>query len=338
MRYFLKRCGFQELGSIIEGGKPSRGRYLMSSLNKEIVSFFPPLSITIPNDTAILPIIPLYTRKKTYCSYVYHNSKYTGSTAKNKRNEYRIYINNAMEGGKLYIEAGDIIIMRKGFSVEKDGINNDGLLYYIDVIKDHTSGIYVNLSRIIEDYPVRGSYGIYDGFIDYFEEQVASISQNGEVKDIEIDKSVTDRIKKSSAENRNNIFNSATFRDFVLAGYGNSCALTGMKADDILGKGLDVVYIRPLYCGGSCMPDNGIALRSDLSYSFVSGEFTLNDDYQVMIHPSSTNKELSPFSLKQILVPQNSFFRPSKESLEYHRNIIFGSFLDYDLKLAEDGR
>lgn len=336
MKYFLKRCGFQELGSIGEDGKPKRGRYLLSSHFSEVVSLFPPLSREIPNDTAVLPIIPLYTRKKTYCNYVYHNSKYTGTDAKHKRNEYRIYLNNILEGNRLYLEAGDIVVIRKSAFAE---IQDAGeTVYFMDVIKDHCSGLYVNLSRVIEKSPAHGGFGIYDGYIDYFEEQVASIIRNGEVRDIEIDKSVTDRIMKSTQENRNNIFNPATFRDFVLAGYGNACALTGMKADDILGKGLDVVYIRPLQDGGTCMPDNGIALRSDLSMGFVSGEFSLTNDYQVLVHPESADERLKFLSLRQIMVPQNPFFRPNRDSLEYHRKNIYGSFLeyDYDIKLADD--
>ena len=113
MKYFLKCCGFQELGSVGEDGKAKRGRYLMSSQCDEVVDFFPPLSIEIPNDTALLPFVPLYTRLKTYASYVYHNSKYTGSKAKHPRNEYRIYLNSELENHQLYISAEDIIVMRK---------------------------------------------------------------------------------------------------------------------------------------------------------------------------------------------------------------------------------
>ena len=124
MRYFLKRCGFQELGSVGEDGKPKRGRYLMSSKTDEVVDFFPPLSIEIPNDTAMLPIIPLYTRLKTYCSYVYHNSKYTGTTAKHARNEYRIYLNNEIENHQLYFTSEDIVIMRKSTTPTLDESGN----------------------------------------------------------------------------------------------------------------------------------------------------------------------------------------------------------------------
>ena len=326
MRYLLKCCGFQELGSVGEDGKPKRGRYLLSSHYKDIVDMFPPLSRTIANDAAVLPVIPLYTRKKTYCSFVYHNSKYTGTEAKHKRNEYRIYLNSALEGGRVYLEAADIVVIRKCLPSE---VQSDEVVYFLDVVKDHSSGLYSNLSKIINKSPIHGGFGIYDGYIEYYEELVASIIQNKEVKEIEIDKSVTDRIRKSTEQNQKEIFNKATFRDFVLAGYGNACAVTGMKSDDILGKGLDVVYIKPLQFGGSCMPENGIALRSDLSVNFVTGEFSLNDDYQIIVHPESGNEKLKTFSFRQIMVPPNSFFRPSRDSLKYHREHIFGSFLDH---------
>lgn len=78
MRYYLKRCGHQELGSIREG-KAQRGRYLLTSM--DAIDFFPSLSTTQLNDSALLPIIPLYSGKKIYCTYVYHNDKYHGSTA-----------------------------------------------------------------------------------------------------------------------------------------------------------------------------------------------------------------------------------------------------------------
>lgn len=326
MRYFLKRCGFQELGSVGEDGKAKRGRYLMSSQHDEVVDFFPALSIEIPNDTALLPIIPLYSRSKTYCSYVYHNSKYTGTKAKHPRNEYRIYLNSELEGHKLYFEAEDIVIFRKGMhpSYDKDGYEEE--FYYIDVIKDHASGNYVRLSRIIEEYPIRGGYGIYDGVLEGFEEKVKAFENGQVITDIHIDKSVTDRINKSTEQNKENIFNPATFRDFVLAGYGNACAVTGQSAESVLGEGIDVVYIRPKTAGGSCFPSNGIALTNKLSVAFVQGMFTLSDDYEVNVHAEVKDEELKGFHLKQIRVPPNPFFKPDLDSIHFHREHIYGSF------------
>lgn len=326
MRYFLKRCGFQELGSVGEDGKAKRGRYLMSSQHDEVVDFFPPLSIEIPNDTALLPIIPLYTRMKTYCSYVYHNSKYTGTTAKHPRNEYRIYLNSELEGHKMYFAAEDIVIFRKGqhYMFDKEGTEEE--FYYMDVVKDHSSGIYVKLSKLIEEYPIKGGYGIYDGELKSFEEKVKALEAGEVASDIHIDKSVTDRIDKSTVENKENIFNAATFRDFVLAGYGNACAVTGQTAGGLFGEGIDVVYIRPRMAGGSCFPNNGIALSKSISLMFVQGMFTLSKDFEIKVHPDVVDDELKKLHLRQIRVPPNKFFRPDQENLRYHREYVYGSF------------
>lgn len=145
--------------------------------------------------------------------------------------------------------------------------------------------------------------------------------------DIHIDKSVTDRIRKSTDENQANIFNPATFRDFVLAGYGNACAVTGQLAEGILGMGVDVVYIMPKSAGGSCMPSNGIALVKDLSLAFVRGEFTLSPRFEVMVHPECDNEQIRSYHLKQMRVPSNAFFRPAPESLRYHREKVYGAFI-----------
>lgn len=168
----MKCCGFQELGSVGEDGKAKRGRYLMSSQNDAVVDFFPPLSIEIPNDTALLPIVPLYTRLKTYANYVYHNSKYTGTKAKHPRNEYRIYLNNEMEAHQLYLKAEDIVVMRKSMLSSLSEFDGEQCVYYLDVVKDHSSALYLMLNRIIEDYPIKGGYGMYDGELEFFEDQV----------------------------------------------------------------------------------------------------------------------------------------------------------------------
>lgn len=326
MIYFLKSCGFQELGSVGEDGKAKRGRYLMSSQHDAVVDFFPPLSIEIPNDTALLPVVPLYTRLKTYVSYVYHNSKYTGTEAKHPRNEYRIYLNNEIEDHQLYFCAEDIVIMRRSTtpSISEDG--QEQYVYYLDVVKDHTSGEYLRLSRIIENYPIRGGYGMFDGEIDFFEKKVAAFENDQQATDIHIDKSVTDRIRRSTEENQANIFNPATFRDFVLAGYGNACAITGQLAEGILGMGVDVVYIKPKTEGGNCFPSNGIALTKQLSLAFVRGEFTLSERFEVIVHPDSENELLKEYHLRQMRVPPNKFFQPAEENLIYHRQNVYGSF------------
>ncbi len=326
MKYFLKRCGFQELGSVGEDGKAKRGRYLMSSLHNEVVSFFPPLTRDIPNDTAILAVVPLYLGKKTFCSYVYHNSKFTGTKAKHPRNEYRIYLNEEVEGHIHRFSAGDIVVFRKGSDSAHSNTRSEEDFYYVDVISNHSSSTYLRLSMAIEEYPINGGYGILEGVINEFETKVAELENSQYTADVYVDESVIDRINKSTEKNKENIFNAATFRDFVLAGYGNACAVTGQKINGYMGEGLDVVYIRPREDGGTCMPNNGIPLERGLSMAFVQGKFTLSNDYEVVEHPSNDLEMVKKYRGKQIRVPHVIFFRPSLESIEYHRKFIFGSF------------
>ena len=323
MRYFLKRCGFQELGSVGADGKPKRGRYLMSSLHKDIVSFFPPLTTMVLNDTALLPIIPLYNGKKTYCNYVYHNRKFFSKGGSNPRNEYRIYLNTVVDNNCYYICSEDIVIMRKS---ETPRLNDDGTeqyFYYLDIINDHSSQDYVKYSRIIEDSPVKGAYAMFEGTIDFFEAKISKIKDDEDTSEINIDKSVLTRIQKNISNNCTGVFNSATFRDFVLAGYRNSCAITDEKDT----RNIDVVYIRPIDNGGSCMPNNGIALSKTLSLAFLTGRFTISTNNTVIVHPQNDDENLNAYANTNLFVPSLEFFRPDKESLQYHRNYVFGSFL-----------
>lgn len=325
MKYYLKKCGFQELGSVGDDGKAKRGRYLMTSMNADVLAFFPPLSKDILNDTAVLPIIPLYTGKKTYCNYVYHNDKFNGSSAKHKRNEYRIYLNTELEDHCYYFESQDIVIMRaeRVGSVEDD---EEQQVYFLDVLKDHSSGEYISLSRYIEDYPITGGYAIFDGELDFFEARVEYIKNNDYETDIVIDPTVTKRIEQSGNEAKANLFNPATFRDFVLAGYGNACAVTGKKTENTFGEGIDVVYIKPRGDGGSCLPSNGLPLIKDMSMLFVQGYFTLSDKLEILVHPQSTISLLNELHLQQIRIPPKTLFQPDKENLEYHRTHVFGTF------------
>ena len=328
MRYYLKKCGFQELGSVGDDGKPRRGRYLMTSMNPKILELFPPLSKDVLNDCAVLPVIPLYTGKKTYCNYVYHNSKFNGSTAKHKRNEYRIYLNTEIENHCYYFEAQDIMIMRaEEVSDAEDG--EDQIVYFLDLLKDHSSGEYIRLSCYIENYPVNGGYAVYEGKLEDFEARVKAFRDNQYETDIVIDPSVTKRIEQSTGEAKSNLFNPATFRDFVLAGYGNACAITKRKIENAMGGGIDVVYIKPRSEGGTCLPSNGLPLDRSLSMLFVEGYFTLSDNYEILVHPESTSEILKELNLRQMKVPPNALFRPDKENLAFHRENIYGSFLKH---------
>lgn len=324
MKYYLKKCGHQELGSVGSDGVAHRGRYLLTSMDDGVMSLFPPLSTAQLNDSALLPIIPLYSGKKVYCNYVYHNDKFHGSTAAHPRNEYRIYLNKALENDQLYFRTDDIMIMRSEEIRNED--NELQTVYLMDLIRDHASPEYAQLNDVISNYPIRGGYGIFDGFLPYFERQVEAmkLSTNSNVV---VDNTVTQRIVSNGTDSLAGLFNAATFRDFVMVGYGNLCAITGTVIKYESYMNLEAAHIKPKSHGGLYLPNNGLALNRDLHWAFDKGFFTLNDNLEVQVHPRTTSDYLQSLNGKQIRVPSNPFFVPDIECVRYHRGAVYGLFL-----------
>lgn len=321
MKYYLKKCGFQELGSV-KNGKPQRGRYLLTSMNKEVLEMFPPLSETQLNDSAILPIIPLYSGKKVYCNYVYHNDKFHGSTAVHPRNEYRIYLNKELEEQQLLFTENDIIIIRSAEIAEDE---ESQIIYYLDYLKNNGIALYDKLNKIIEAYPINGGYGIFEGTIPEFEEKISQLAKPDDCE-VAIDDTVTNKIA-TSVDNMAALFNAVSFRDFIMVGYDNLCAITGTVIKYESYMNLEAAHIKPKSHGGLFLPNNGIALCRDLHWAFDKGFFTLDDDLRVIVHPKITSEYLNSFNGKKIRVPSNQFFVPDLDNVRYHRENVYGLFL-----------
>lgn len=323
MKYYLKKCRHQELGSVGADGRPHRGRYLLTSKNKVVLSFFPPLSTAQFNDSALLPIIPLYSGEKIYCNYVYHNDKFHGSTAGSPRDEYRIYLNKALEGHQILFRVGDIIVFRKEEITLDD---EQQTVYLMDLIQERASAEYLMLDRIISDYPIIGGYGIYEGTLEFFENRAGNLRQLNEAP-VRIDDTVTRRVKKENNNAIANLFNAASFRDFVMAGYDNLCAITGtvIRYGDYMN--LEAAHIKPRSHGGLYLPSNGLALGRDLHWAFDKGFFTFNDNLEVVVHPRAASDYLHSLAGRRIRIPGNPFFVPDVNNIRYHRENVFGLFL-----------
>lgn len=332
--YYLKKCGHQELGSIGEDGKPHRGRYLLTSMDPAILDFFPHLSTTQLNDSALIPIIPLDTCRKVYCNFVYHNDKYHGSTAKHPRNEYRLYLNKALENDEMLFKKDDIVVFRQAsvdsiYSSDVDLSEHcEQIVYLMMLVQDKMSALYKELDNVIENYRIRGGYGLYDKRIDLFEAKADSLNLDNPVE-VDIDNSVTERITSENHDEEliANLFNSASFRDFVLTGYGNLCAITGQVIRHENLMNLEAAHIKPRSHSGLYLPNNGIALCRDMHWAFDKGFFTINDDYTVRVHPKINSELLSSYNGKQIRLPNNPFFIPDINNLHYHQECIYGLFL-----------
>lgn len=319
MKYYLKKLGRQELGSVDSNGRTHRGRYMYISKDVNALSFFPPLSSIIINDCALIPMLPLYLKKKVYCNYVYHNDKLISPTG--TRNEYRIYLNSQLEEKQLLFKQDDIVIMKKD-DIEVD--SKQQTVYFMDLLSNHSSTMYKFCDHEISSSMLKGGHGIYDGLIVEFEEKVDAIKHHGEV-DVLIDDSVTEKIKGKEKEIAE-LFNSSSFRDFVLVGYSNICAVTKTVIKWNSYNNLEAAHIKPRSHGGLFMPDNGIALCRDIHWAFDKGFFTIDKDLKVVVHKDIQSDYLRSFDGKMLTIPSNPFFVPNQENLKYHQENVFGLF------------
>ncbi|RKM55445.1 HNH endonuclease [Butyrivibrio sp. CB08] len=333
MRYYLKKLGSQELGSV-KNGKAQRGRYIYISKDSDVLDFFPQLSKTVVNDSAVLPIIPLYgdSRLKIYCNYIYHNDKF--STSSGTRDEYRIYSNSSLENNKLLFETGDILIFRAEEKKNTDedseeswGYENNAKMYFLYLCCPQDD-LYSFCSKVIDDSTIRGGgHAIYDGQIKKVEEKIAQIyGEDAESIDAVIDDTVTAKAQDGDVDSMANLFNSISFRDFVMNGYEYKCAITRNVIRYGTFMNLEAAHIQPRSHQGLYLPSNGIAMCRDMHWAFDKGMFTIDDGLCVRVHPDISSEYLKQYDKKQIFVPKNSFFAPDVNNLHYHQKNVYGLF------------
>ncbi len=337
MKYYLKRLGHQELGSV-KNGRAQRGRYIYISKDEKVLDLFPPLSKTVTNDSSVIPIIPLYEKpaKKIYCNFIYHNDKFTVSGG--SRNEYRIYSNSALEDGRLLFQKDDILIFRaeKASALQKEFAEDDtpetaveeANVYFLYRCFDRETALYKQCSSIIENSKIRGNgHAVYLGQFEEVEEKIDDLlGKNLEEIDTIIDESVTATAQTGDIDAMANLFNSVSFRDFVMTGYNYRCAITGNVIRYGSFMNLEAAHIWPRSHKGLYLPSNGIALCRDMHWAFDKGMFTVDDNLRVVVHPDIDSDYLKQYNNKQLYIPDNMFFRPDINNLRYHRANIFGLF------------
>lgn len=337
MEYYLKRLGHQELGSV-KNGKAQRGRYIYISKDARVLDLFPPLSKSVTNDSSVIPIIPLFEKpaKKVYCNFIYHNDKFNVDCG--TRNEYRIYSNNALEKGTMLFQPDDILIFRaeKASTFQKNIVSEDSIegaveesyIYFLYWCFDRNSRLYERCSTIIDGADIKGQgHAIYVGTIEEVEKEI-DLLRDEDIDEIDavIDDTVTAKAQGGDINAMANLFNSVSFRDFVMTGYDYRCAITGNVIRYGSFVNLEAAHIWPRSHQGLFMPSNGIALCRDMHWAFDKGMFYIDDNYRVMVHPSIESEYLRQYHEKQIFIPENAFFRPDINNLHYHRENIFGLF------------
>jgi hypothetical protein len=322
--HYIKKLVFQELGSPNSEGKVSRGRYFLISKKSE--DFFPPLSQTELNDTIVLPIVPPNSDKKVYCSYVYHNDKFHSSTAKVPRNEYRLYLNSKIDPNRSFFKPNDIVVFSKYLQNESIPV------YQIDLFRDGEE-YYNYLNELVKNSNIKGGHALIEQELPFVKTSMLNVENLETVIPEEVKKTVTlkqNEIKDNASEietsKGSNLFNSVSFRDFVLLGYQNKCAITNEAIffDKLIN--LEAAHIKPKAHSGSFLPCNGIALSRDMHWAFDKGMFTISEDYKVLVHDDVKDTLLNKYNNQKINLPIEDFFKPEKTFLKYHREKIFGLY------------
>lgn len=326
-KYYIKKLGKQELGSPKLDGTIARGRYFL--ISKKGGDFFPPLTETELNNTILIPIITPETKEKVYCSFVYHNSKYhTDKFTGQPRDEYRLYMNSGIDPERKYFRPDDIVVFTKHQTEELIPI------YELFLFRQKNKK-YNKLLNIIKKSSLRGNHALYDKSLDFISQ--TPIAENivtvipDEIKKVVIEKQKEAKaieVSKDNVEQKRgaNLFNSVSFRDFVLFGYENKCAITNTAIYYDALINLEAAHIKPKSHFGSFLPCNGIAMSRDIHWAFDKGMFTITDDFEVLVHEDVKNTILNDYNNKKISLPKDDFFKPEIKYLKYHREKVFGMF------------
>lgn len=344
-KFYIKKLGHQEMGSPGEDGIPKRGRYLY--LSKDSADFFPLLSQTLLNDTIMLPIVMPFAFVKIYAKFVYHNSKYASlEKIERPRNEFRLYLTKDLDQNRKYFHVDDIVVIERNELTTDEGTE---LIYSINLFNSERRE-YEILEQIIEKYNIGGHNALMEGDLSFIpridfsqaplgvqipqEVQKEVVKQQEEI--LSEEEPYTDEIpsrdeikakeKEVDLKSGAHLFNSVSFRDFIIFGYENKCAITGKSIVWQTLSNIEAAHIKPKAHGGPFLPSNGIALCRDMHWAFDKGFITISNDYKVVVHDEIPKSLLSDYNNQSIALPDNPFFKPEIRYLEHHQKHIFGLF------------
>jgi hypothetical protein len=324
---YLRKLNAQELG--YRNGKPGgAGRYFLVS--KGAVSFFPPLSEVIVNDKVILDIIPPFSDKVVLTKYVYHNDSVAGEGT---RNEYRLYLNTENDTDRDYFKPDDIVVIIKILDAE----NN---FTYKMLRYSPTDGEYPKLEGLIGAAALntQKSHALIAlkelTFLDAIRKIHVGVGKKVIPKEI-IEEAFQQPIEHAPVgeEDKNattRVIRSRSFRDLIMYFYEDRCAITGKELviDYRFFSNLEAAHILARASGGGSHPSNGMALERNLHWAFDKGFFTLTADYKVEVHPDAMRiPYLKSKHGQPLMLPQDDRSKPNKESIQWHRDNVFGLFL-----------
>lgn len=119
------------------------------------------------------------------------------------------------------------------------------------------------------------------------------------------------------------------FRKRIPEIYNYTCSVTGLRVQTPNGHSLiDACHIIPFSIGHDDTIGNGVALCPNLHRAFDKGLITIDNDFKIVVSNNFTESETSSHSIRQfdnkkLILPQNKFFHPRKEVLQWHNDNVF---------------
>lgn len=115
----------------------------------------------------------------------------------------------------------------------------------------------------------------------------------------------------------------AIFKREIPKIYNNTCCISGLKIDATISVSMiDACHIVPFSISFNDTIKNGISLCPNLHRAFDRGLVGIDENYKVVISrafvENESNYSIKSFESKQIKLPENLDYFPSKENLHWH--------------------
>ncbi|WP_326512256.1 HNH endonuclease [Clostridium intestinale] len=340
-RAFVKQVKSNELG-FRNGISGRAGSFIL--VPKNCLEIFPELSEIIENDKQTIRVSIEPERETRLIEFTYHNSKITQGD-ETGRDEFRLYNNNFING-RVLLSPEDIIIMMKD-------LDDNGEFYHLYRFSQNSEE-HEKLLQLIIKYKNGRAFAtmipisefILNGFLINEVLQIDDIEQDNseedkvmhydEIDNFELSKRSLEKMMSQDVQENvevvlrkiKQIKRNMKFRKLIVSAYENKCSITGLNISYNGVSNIQACHIIGKSYGGSDNPTNGIALDMNLHWAFDKGMFTINDSYEVEVHPlMAENEILRGLNGTKIFLPKDERYHPSKDALEYHRTKIFGEFL-----------
>lgn len=125
--------------------------------------------------------------------------------------------------------------------------------------------------------------------------------------------------------------NQSVFRQMILANYSFKCAITGIDIPDLLFASHILPWSKNT--DERLNPENGICLSALYDKAFDKGYISFDHNYKILISSALKKKEKQDYYQSYFSSIENKELReplkyiPSKDFLEYHRDVIFNKTL-----------